>query len=63
MARLGATIGIALFWLSVLVGGSVAVETGTPAWTMNGVTLYEGPGTEYDVVGDLVGDIRVRVER
>ena len=63
MARFGAAIGIALFWLTLLVGGGTAVETGTHAWTMNGVTLYDGPGTEYDVVGDLVGDIEVRVER
>ena len=63
MERLGAAVGIALFWLTLLIGGSTAIETGTHAWTMNGVTLYEGPGTEYDVVGDLTGDIEVRVER
>ena len=63
MVRLGAAVGTALFWLTLLVGGGVAAETGTPAWTINGVTLYEGPGTEYDVTGDLEGDVAVHVER
>lgn len=63
MVRLGAAIGTALIWLAVLAGGAAAEETGTPAWTINGVTLYEGPGTEYDVVGDLEGDLAVQVER
>jgi hypothetical protein len=63
MVRLGAAIGTALLWLGLLAGGAAAEETGTPAWTINGVTLYEGPGIEYDVVGDLDGDLAVRVER
>jgi hypothetical protein len=63
MVRLGAAIGAAFLGLTLLIGGAVAQETGTHDWTKNGVTLYEGPGTEYDVVGDLVGDIEVRVER
>lgn len=63
MGRFSAAIGIALFWLTVLAGAASAVETGTHAWTKNGVILYEGPGTTYDVVGELVGDIEVQVER
>lgn len=63
MVRLGAAIGTALLWLALLAGAGAADETGTPAWTKNGVTLYEGPGIEYTVVGDLSGDVAVRVER
>jgi hypothetical protein len=63
MVRLGAAIGTALIGLALLAGGALAEDTGTPAWTKNSVTLYQGPGTEYDVVGDLAGDIKIRVER
>ena len=63
MVRLGAAIGTALIWLALFAGGAMAEGGGTPAWTKNGVTLYEGPGTEYDVVGDLDGDIAIYVER
>lgn len=63
MVRLVAAVGTALLWLSLLAGGSTAVETGTHAWTRNAVTLYDGPGTEYDEVGALADAIEVRVER
>jgi SH3 domain-containing protein/peptidase inhibitor family I36 len=63
MARFGVAIGIALFGLTLLLGSASAAETGTHAWTKNGVQLFQGPGTEYDLVGDLTGDIEVRVER
>lgn len=42
---------------------ALAVQTGTPAWTFGALTVYEGPGTEYDVVGDVAGKIHIRVDR
>lgn len=63
MSRLGATFGIVVLWFSLLAGSAAAVETGSRAFTLNGVTLYEGPGTEYDEVGKLSEHIEVRVER
>jgi len=63
MVRLMMAVTTALLWLTLLAGGSAAIEIGTPAWTMNGVTLYEGPGTEYDEVGEILTDVEVRVER
>jgi hypothetical protein len=65
MARFGAAIGIALFWLTLAIGGATAgsIGLGTHAWLNNAVTLYDGPGTEYDIVGDLADGIEVKVER
>lgn len=40
-----------------------AIDSGTPAWTKGGLTVYEGPGTAYDVIGDVEADIHVRVDR
>lgn len=42
---------------------AVAVQTGTPAWSIRDATLFQGPGTEYDVVGDLSGKLRIYVDR
>lgn len=62
MVRLFTAAVAALVWLSV-AGAAVAVDTGTHAWTRNAVTLYDGPGTEYDEVGELADASEVRVER
>lgn len=40
-----------------------AFETGTAAWLIKGQSLFEGPGHAYDVVGELPGELRVRVDR
>jgi hypothetical protein len=40
-----------------------AFETGTAAWLIKGQTLFEGPGNAYDVVGELPGELRIRVDR
>lgn len=48
---------------SLLALPALAVETGTPAWTIHDLTVYEGPGLEYDVVGDVSGDLQLRVDR
>lgn len=44
-------------------GPATAVETGTPAWLTHDVNLKEGPGRNYDNVGELPGKIRIRVDR
>lgn len=63
MTRFGAAVGIALLCLAALLGPAAAIETGTHAWTKQSATLYEGPGTEYDVVGSVADDLEIRVER
>lgn len=49
----------------LLAGSAVAsaVETGTPAWTTNAVTLLEGPGSAYDLGGSIEAKTRIRVDR
>lgn len=42
---------------------AVAVETGTPAWLVNGQSLHQGPGHQYAVVGELGDETRIRVDR
>lgn len=42
---------------------AAAVETGTPAWLINGQSLFDGPGNAYDVVGELGDETRIRVDR
>jgi uncharacterized protein YraI len=42
---------------------AAAAEVGTRAWLINGQSLMEGPGTAYDVVGELGDETRVRVDR
>jgi uncharacterized protein YraI len=42
---------------------AAAVETGTPAWLTHTATLKEGPGRNYDNVGELPGKIKIRVDR
>jgi len=40
-----------------------AFETGTAAWLIKGQSLFEGPGQAYDLVGELDGETRIRVDR
>jgi uncharacterized protein YraI len=42
---------------------AAAIETGTPAWSTKALTVFEGPGPAYDIVGDISGKIRIRVDR
>jgi len=42
---------------------AAAAETGTPAWTTTAMTVFEGPGAAYDIVGDVEEAIHLRVER
>lgn len=55
-----------LFALAFLVLGTVAasaVQVGTPAWSVRPLVLMEGPGHEYDVVGEIDGKVRIYVDR
>lgn len=61
MGRLFATVAVLL---GVLVAPpAAAVETGTPAWSIRDLTVFEGPGAAYDIVGDIAGESRLRVDR
>lgn len=53
---------LALFAVAIAAPAS-ALETGTPAWTISSATLFEGPGSAYDVTGDVGAEERVYVER
>lgn len=53
---------LSLFALAISAPAS-ALETGTPAWTISGATLFEGPGSAYDVTGDVGAEERVYVMR
>ncbi|MHB1111108.1 MAG: SH3 domain-containing protein [Devosia sp.] len=54
----------ALFFAVALVAlPARALETGTAAWLVEGQSLFEGPGQAYDVVGELGGETRIRVDR
>ena len=63
LVRLLAAGLAALIALAALSLPALAIETGTPAWLIKGQTLFEGPGTAYDVVGELGGETRIRVDR
>ncbi len=42
---------------------SAPALAGTPAWTNRPLEVRQGPGYEYDAVGDIEGEIRISVER
>jgi uncharacterized protein YraI len=46
-----------------LPSAAAAIETGTPAWLINGQVLRAGPGAAYDVTGEIGGEARIRVDR
>lgn len=58
-----ARLALVLLALAALVLPAAAIETGTPAWLINGQLLYEGPGTAYRVTGELGEETRIRVDR
>ena len=57
---------LSLSALAILILGTVAasaVQVGTPAWSIKPLVLMEGPGHEYDVVGEIDGRVRIYVDR
>lgn len=53
----------ALFAVVLLALPAAALETGTAAWLIKGQSLFQGPGAAYDIVGELDGETRIRVDR
>jgi uncharacterized protein YraI len=53
----------ALLALAAFAGPASAIDTGTPAWLIHTATLNEGPGRNYDIVGELPAKSRIRVDR
>jgi hypothetical protein len=58
-----ARIALAAVALIVLSLPAAAIDTGTPAWLINGQSLFEGPGNAYRVTGELGDETRIRVDR
>jgi uncharacterized protein YraI len=55
---------LAALSLTLFAGSGVRAEdSGTLAWTIKPLTLYEGPGIAYSVLGAVEGKIRLRVDR
>lgn len=54
---------LAMLAALALPTAAAAIETGTPAWLVNGQVLRAGPGAAYDVTGELGGEARIRVDR
>ena len=53
----------AVFLLGATAAQAGALVYGTAAWTNKDLSLREGPGNRYDVIGGVTGEIRIRVER
>lgn len=58
-----AFIAAAAFALALAAIPAQAFETGSAAWLIKGEVLREGPGNAYDVVGELPGELKIRVDR
>lgn len=64
MRPLFARLAVAAF--AILAAGAApaaAIDSGTPAWTKGALVAYEGPGTEYQPVGDIAADVHLLVDR
>jgi hypothetical protein len=59
LLRFAFAVAASLFAVLPVAGA----EVGTPAWLIDGQSLYEGPGVAYDVVGALGDETRIRVDR
>lgn len=49
--------------LAALAVPALALETGSAAFTNQAMTIYAGPGAQYDTLGSVDGEIAVRVNR
>lgn len=58
-----ASVAALFLAVALLALPAQAFETGTAAWLIKGQALYEGPGNAYDVVGELPGELKIRVDR
>ncbi|MDB5541508.1 MAG: hypothetical protein JWQ89_3235 [Devosia sp.] len=53
----------ALVFLILAMGTASAQTVGTPAWSIRPLVLFEGPGRDYDVTGQIEGQVRIYVDR
>lgn len=61
MKRLVASLSALVF---MAFGTAVVIaQTGTPAWSIRPLVLMEGPGSAYDVTGQIDGQERIYVDR
>jgi uncharacterized protein YraI len=56
-------LALAAAALLTLALPAAAIDVGTPAWLIDGQSLHEGPGTAYDIVGELGDETRIQVDR
>lgn len=49
--------------LFALGATAASAQSGSPAWSIKPLVLMEGPGTAYDVVGEIDAGTRIRVDR
>jgi hypothetical protein len=61
--RFTSALLLAFSLLVFAAGGARAEETGTLAWTTRPLTLYEGPGRSYEILGNVGSQLRLRVDR
>ena len=48
----------------LLLGSATAqAQTGSPAWSLRTLELFQGPGTEYQFLGEVLPATRVHVDR
>jgi uncharacterized protein YraI len=57
------TLALSLALLLGFALPAAALQTGSPAWTLKAQLLFEGPGTAYDVTGEVQAEARVYVDR
>ena len=53
----------ALVFVTMGASAAMAVETGTPAWTITDVVALDGPSAAYDEAGTIDAEKRIYVER
>jgi hypothetical protein len=63
MRQLIALALTALLALMPLTTASAYTESGSHAWSRETLVLYSGPGTIYDVTGEIPGEAEIRVLR
>ncbi|HEY0919228.1 SH3 domain-containing protein [Devosia sp.] len=62
-SRLAAIAALAIGLALAALPAQAGFATGSAAWLIKAETLHEGPGRAYDVVGQLPGETRIRVDR
>lgn len=63
MKQLFASLSALVFLILAAGPAASAARVGTPAWSIRPLVLFEGPGTEYQVTGEVDGLARIYVDR